>query len=461
MTDISADLTDELESLVTDWLNENDVPGASVVIVDEDGEQYAEGFGARDIESNEPATPDTLYGMGSVTKSFTALALIQLDEAGDISIEHSVNEYVDFYENAPGEPITIKELLSHTSGMPATPIGTLAQSLEGYPSGIADDSDLKRFVRESTEFRVTDERRFFYYNTGYDILGQVIEAVDGRTYAEYVSKEILKPLGMDRATFDPEVLDDEVDAMTGYRAGKGEEPPEPTTYPMVEHEQPAGGLIASVRDVSRFVRAMMTDGSLDGASVCSADAVNRLREGRTVASTFLDGIDSEYCYGWSRRPLGTDEVIGHGGSILTSTSYAGYLVEAGVGIVFASNTSGDPPAGALGQAILALLNDQAITTVPAYALKEKSESVSGTYEAFRDEFSISVEPAGGGLSVTFEHALGDDEFRAFPASLDPEDHEYYTVTGGGTRELLEFDLDGEQADLYFQRHRVRRTAPGT
>lgn len=461
MADISTEQTDEVESLVIEYLNENDVPGASVVIVDEEGELYADGFGARDVESNAPATPDTLYGMGSITKSFTSLAVIQLAELGTLSVEDPVDEYVDHYEGAPGDPITIEELLTHTSGMPATPTGAFDQALEGFPSGVADEADLKRFVRDSTEFRATDQEHFFYYNTGYVLLGKIIEAVDGRPYAEYVSEEIFDPLDMERATFDPDVLAEDDDAMTGYRPGDGEEPPEPTEFPLPELDQPAGGLIASVRDLSRFVRAMMTDGGLAGDRVCSANTVGRLQQGHVVRQSYLDGTDQEYCYGWQRQPLGSVEVIGHGGSILVSTSYAGYLPSEGTGVVVACNSSGEPHASSLGQAVLGLVNEQDLTDVPAYALKEKCEAVSGTYKAFRDEFTVSVEPADGGLLLTYESHLGDEEIRAFPTSLDPDDHEFYTVTGAGVRAPLEFDLRGERAHLCFRRTRVRRTAPGT
>lgn len=119
----------DIEALVTDWLHDEGVPGVSLAVVDEDGELYAEGFGARDIASNAPATPDTLYGMGSISKSVTALAVIQLAKAGALSVEDPVNEYVDHYEPAPGDPITIVELLTHTSGMPATALGTTLQHL--------------------------------------------------------------------------------------------------------------------------------------------------------------------------------------------------------------------------------------------------------------------------------------------------------------------------------------------
>lgn len=461
MGEITANTVRDIESLVTDWLNDNNVPGVSVIIVDEEGEQYAEGFGARHVESNAAATPDTLYGMGSITKSFTALAVIQLAESGALSVEDPINAYVDHYEDAPGEPITIEELLTHTSGMPDTPTGAFDQALEGFPSGVADEADLKRFVRDSTGFRATDEERFFYYNTGYVVLGKLIETVDGRTYPEYVKDEIFEPLDMERATFNPKALDDDDDAMTGYRPGGEEEPPEPTEFPLPELDIPAGGLIASVRDLSRFLRAMMADGGLAGGRVCSPDSVYRLQQGRAVRQTYLDGTDKEYCYGWQRQPVGSAEVIGHGGSILASTSYAGYLQDEGFGIVVACNSSAEPPAGALSQAILALVNNQEIVDVPAYALKEKCEDVSGTYEAFRDEYTVTVEPQDGGLLLTYESHLGEEKLRAFPASLDPDDYEFYTVTGGGVRAPLEFDLTGEKAYLCFERTRVRRTTPGT
>jgi CubicO group peptidase (beta-lactamase class C family) len=461
MASLPVDTVREIESLVTDWMDDNDVPGVSVVVVDPDGERYADGFGARDVESNDPATPDTLYGMGSITKSFTSLAVVQLAESGDLSLEDPVDEYVDHLAAAPGDPITVAELLSHTSGMPATQTGGFLQNLEGFPSGVADEDDFKRHLRESTAYRATDGERFMYYNGGYAVLGRVVEAVDGRPYEEYVDEEIIQPLGMERATFDPEALEEDDDAATGYRPGDDEEPPEPTEFPLPELDRPAGGLIASVRELSRFLRATMTDGSLEGTTLCSPESVDRLQEGRATPSTYLDGREYQYGYGWTRRPLGDEEVVGHGGSILTSTSYSGFLTGSDLGVVVATNTVADPGPGGLGQAILALVDGRDVTDVPVYALKRKAEAVSGTYEAFREQFAIAVEPAGGGLSVTIEHPAGDEEFRASADSLDPDDHEYYVVSGGGMRDVLEFDLEGEHDDLYFQRHRVRRKQPGS
>ena len=447
----------EIESTVTDWMHEGDVPGASVVLVDGDGELYAEGFGARDLETNEPATPETLYGVGSITKPVTALAILQLAEAGQLSVDDDVDEYVDHFADAPGAPITVEELLTHTSGMPANSPGVLTQAFAGRPAGVADEADRERFVRESGEFRVTDDDRFFYYNTGYDVLGRVVEAVDGRAYAAYVREEILDPLGMDRSTFHREAFADEDDRMTGYRPGDDEDPPEATPFPFEALIHPAGGLVASVRELSRFLRAMMTDGGLEGDRVCPAGTPGRLQRGRAVRQTFLDGSEEEYGYGWMRQPLLGDEVVGHGGSILVSTAYAGFLEEAGLRVVVACNTTAEPHPADLGQAVLAIATGHDATAVPAFALRRKCEAVTGTYESFRGSVAASVARAGGGISVTLSGGLGEEDVAALPETLDPDDHAFYAVSGDGAREPLEFDLEGDHADLFFRRHRLRRT----
>lgn len=125
--------------------------------------------------------------------------------------------------------------------MPACNPGLVIQAFEGLPAGVADEADRERFVRDSTAFRVTDEERFFYYNTGYCILGAVIEAVDSRPYAEYVRQEVLGPLGMDRSTFHQEPFEADKDVMTGYRPSDDDEAPEPTSLPFERFIHPAGG----------------------------------------------------------------------------------------------------------------------------------------------------------------------------------------------------------------------------
>ncbi len=459
MATIDEDTARAIESLVTEWIHEEDVPGASVVLVDADGELYAEGFGARDLAENEPATPDTLYGMGSISKPVTATAVAQLAEAGHLSLDDPVDEYVDHFEEAPGDPITIRELLSHTSGMPASSPGVLEQWLAGAPAGVADEADRRRFVRSTTDRRVRDADRFMYYNTGYDVLGRVVEAVDGRSFATYVREAVFDPLGMDRATYERSAFEAEDDRMTGYKPGDEDGPPEPAEFPFEELIYPAGGMVASPRDLARFVRAGMTDGSLDGARLCSPKWLDRCQDPVAVRQRYLDGREEGYGLGWMRHPLAGDEAVGHGGSILVSTAYAGFLEDAGIGVVLACNTTADPHPIEIGLGCLALAVGGDPTDVPALALREKCRAVAGEYESFRGDPSATVEPDGGTLSVEIASALGERELTAVPENLAVDDHSFYTVTGAGARVPLEFDLPGDGADLFFQRHRFQRPAP--
>lgn len=454
MAELEADRRRRIESLVDEWLADADVPGASVVLVDAEGERFTAGFGARDLAENDPATPETLYGMGSISKSITALTVVRLTEAGELSLDDPVTDYTDHFEAAPGDPITVADLLSHTSGMPATSIGLLAQSFEGVPAGVADEADRVRFVREAADHRAVDRDRFMYYNTGYDVLGAVVDAVDGRPYATAVAEDVFEPLGMDDATFDADVFDASADAMTGYRPG--EDGPEPAPFPFEDLIRPSGGLVASVRDMGRFLRAMMAGGTLDGERVCSSETIERLHRPRAVRQAYLDGSEEQYGYGWMRHPLGDDAALGHGGSIVVSTAYAGYLDDAGVGVVIACNTTADPHPIEVGQAILAVATGREPTDVPAYAIREKCEAVTGTYETFREGATASVERSAGGLEVEIDSPFGDATFAAFPETLDPADHTFYMVAGDGGRVPVEFRLDEEPASLFFRRNRFRR-----
>lgn len=350
--------------------------------------------------------------------------------------------------------MTIAQLLSHTSGMPT--VGPdrdlLAQSFEDVPAGVASEADRERHLRAASDFRVADGDRFFYSNTGYNVLGRIVEAVDGRDYATYVREEILAPLEMDRATFDRESFEADGETMTGYGGGEGA--PTPQSLPFEELLYPSAGLVASPRELSRFLRAMMTDGRFDGARVADAETVERLQRPRAVRQTFLDGAEREYGFGWTRQPLGDDELVGHAGGVGVSAAYAGFLADAGLGVVVACNTVPDRHPADLAPAVLAVARGEDPTAVPAFALEAKCEAVTGTYASFRGDFETTVEREGGGIALV---GPGNEGITAFPASLDPDDHEFYAVTDDGARHPVAFDLGGEHDELFFRRTRLRRT----
>lgn len=129
----------------------------------------------------------------------------------------------------------------------------------------------------------------------------------------------------------------------------------------------------------------------------SPGTLERLQRGRAVRQTFLDGTDEEYGYGWMRQPLVDDEVVGHDGSIFVSTAYAGFLEDAGLGVVLACNTTAEPHPADVGQAVLAIATGHDAMAVPAFALRRKCEAVTGTYESFRGR---SPPPSSGPVAGT-------------------------------------------------------------
>jgi CubicO group peptidase (beta-lactamase class C family) len=455
---LSSDRILKIESLITDWIHENDVPGASIVLFDQNSTTYTGTFGARTVDENHPTTTDTLYGMGSVTKPFTALAVLQLANEGRLSPSDSVDEYVDHFAEVPGSPITIGDLLSHTSGMPALgpDRALLGQALGGAPAGVATERDRKRFLRDAGKFRATDEDRFFYSNTGYNILGRIIEAVDGRSFSAYLGEEIFGPLGMDRTTFDHATFTEDEDTATGYRME--ERGPTPSSLPFEELLDPSAGIVSSVAEMARFVRAMMRGGSLDGERVASSELVTRLQSQRVVRQTFVDGTERGYGFGWMRQPLEDDEIIGHGGGIGVSSAYVGHLAETNCGVAIACNTVPDLHPTDIGCAVLALASGRPPTAVPAFGLRQKCQSVTGTYESFRDEFKMIVEQREGGIVLRSPEQDSRDGTVAFPANLTQDSHVFYTVTSDGAQRPVEFDLGEEQAEMAFRRVRLQRVS---
>ena len=162
--------------------------------------------GLRDAERGLPATPETLYCIGSVTKSFTALAIMQLWEQGKLDPQDPIDRHIPFHIEPFGEKIRIWHFLSHSSGLPGLGsserlIGGLTGAVDHWLS-MSSYNDLSAFMEGSQDWACTRPgERWFYLNEGFIALGQIIEKCSGMSYYEYIRKNILEPLGMQRTYF--------------------------------------------------------------------------------------------------------------------------------------------------------------------------------------------------------------------------------------------------------------------
>ena len=451
---LSAETRTELENFVTEWMERHDVPGAGVAIVDGDETVFSAGFGARDIDSNAAVTPETLFGIGSVTKSFTALAIMQLVERGDLAVEDPVAEYVPHYE---GSDITVRELLAHSSGMPSDGSAVVLISrlagLDPIEVPMSSPDDFARHVREAGSERLTDEERFFYYNSGYTVLGEVIEALTGQSYESFVEESVLAPLRMDRSTFDRETFETDGDRMTPYYKQEGE-----TTeggFPFDDLIYAPGGLLSSVDELTAYLRLQMNGGTVDGAELLDPDLVAEMHEPVSTRRVSLDGTAQEYAYGWMVSDFLDDTLVGHGGSITVSTAYVGFLEEAGVGVAVACQSQPAAHPMVLGPALLAIAQGvDPVAAVPHFALAEKNGRVAGDYSTYRGVMNATVENAGGTLDLTLSTRLGDQTVSLLPETADPDDLRYYTVDGFGDRVPAEFRETDDGIELLYERWRL-------
>lgn len=449
--DVEVDAT-ALESFLTGWMAEHDVPGASVAIVDAEGTVYAEGFGARDLDANAPVTPGTLYGVGSVTKSVTGLAVARLVEAGELAFDDPVVDHVPHYDAAP--EVTIHDLLTHSSGYPSdgSAVALIARHLDvdHDPVPLSDDDDLRRYLAGAADER--SPGRFFYNNAGYSVLARVVESVTGDGFADYVADAVLDPLGMERSTFDHDALADD-DAMTPHRMDDGT--PIPDAFPFDELKHAPGGLVASVTDLGRYLRLYLRDGELDGERLFDQSLLGQATEAHATRQSSLDGREQGYGYGWMVEPFLGDRLVSHGGSVGVSTAWIGYREDAGVGVAVACNTAPAVHPTAVGMGVQALLaGAEPAETVPALALREKLDRVAVSYESYRGITTAEVSRTGGGLELRLSTELSEQELVATPESAAPDDLSFSAVSAAGDRVPIEFEPTADGLDLFVRRWRL-------
>ncbi|WP_224271025.1 serine hydrolase [Haloprofundus salinisoli] len=449
-----------VESFVIDWMDDNGIPGASLALVKGDELVYADGFGARDVSENLPSTSDTLYGIGSITKSFTALAIQQLAEDGELELTDPISEYVDRYTDAPGDPISIHQLLTHTSGLPSDgSAAVLIARLMGageVASPITSDSDFSRHLWGALEERLTDEdEHFFYYNSGYTVLGEVVESITGKSYEKYVQEQILEPLGMTRSTFDSDSFEKQEDRMTPYFHGEGGL--ETGSFPFDETIYAPGGLLSSVTEMSNYLRMNMNGGEFEGNHLLSSENLAELHEPASTRLQYLNGETQRYGCGWMISDLVGDRLIGHGGSIGVCTAYLGFLEEAAVGVVLQCSTSPKVHPMNVGPAILAIVQGEDPTNaVPQFGLDTKLDAVTGDYESYRGITTATVDRVSGGLTVEYGSGRATQKLLVLPESTDPTDFEFYTVTPDGSRTPVRFEQTTDSMEMFVDRWRLHR-----
>lgn len=440
-----------IDHLLRERMREDGLPGLSLVVTGSDGVRYATGYGSRDLESNAPATPETVYGIGSVSKSFAALAALRLVDAGELGLEDSVADHLDGDVDVPDD-VTLHHLLSHTSGYPSLAVSEalLARQLgageAGVPLGSRDD--VHAHVSGARDEIADDPgERWMYCNSGYTLVGEVIEAVTGTAYTDYVEREFLDPLSMDRSTYDGERFAAFEDRMTPYFVDDGDLEPRP--LPIREHSAAAGGLLAPVTDLANYLQLHLAGGTYDGERLVAEETL------ALAYGAYADTPSGPYGYGWRTRTVRDRELIGHGGSIVVSTAYAGFSREADVGIALLANAAPGYGLAELGVGVFAALTGTDPHELPFFERKRRFDELAGEYASYRGIKEAEVEPAGGTLRLRVGGPIEDGSWTPL-VPVDVASGEFYALTETGARIPVRFERDGSDLSLYVDRWRLHR-----
>jgi CubicO group peptidase (beta-lactamase class C family) len=431
------------------------IPGLSIAVVRGGEVVYARGFGFRDVERGLAATPRTVYGIGSVTKSFTAIAVLKLVEEGKLSLDDEVSKYVPLRLEARGRPIRIHHLLTHSSGIPALAYAEAfirsQLGLDGTWLPVAKAEDVISFMSDYAGWvHAEPGTRYFYLNEGYVLLGYVVSKVSGTRYEDFVRKYILRPLGMSRTYFEEAEVSADQDVATPYivdREGRYVRSRFP--YGITAD----GGLLSNCEDMARYVSMLIGRGELGGVRILGREYVEAMERKYIDIPSGMFGDDG-YGYGLTvtERFLGR-KLVRHSGSVLVYTAFMGYLPDDGVGVVVLANSSGYP-LSLIGMYALALaLGRDPYEAVPYLKYEEVLEKLQGTYETYKGTYRLQVRRMGDFLAVEYR-----DRYREVVTPLAPvevrEDYaRFYTLSAGGRVEA-EFFIDGGRVVMVYERYKL-------
>ena len=461
MTKLSTDTEREIASFVREWMSEANVPGASLAVTDRGGIVYADGFGSRDLASNAPATPATLYGFGSVTKSFTALAVLRGVQNGWFDLSDSIAEHTPASFDGADE-VTLHQLLTHSSGLPSLGTSEVLIARQGgageHGIPLGDMDDVYAHVDSAGDERdAHSEGRFMYNNEAYVLLADAVERASGRRFADYLDRGILDPLGMERSRLLTGTLpgqntdgEDAPDVMTPYRPG--EDGPEAASLPVRELSHGPGGLFGTVEELAAYLRYHLSGGEPlpDGTQLVGPALLARAHEGH------VDTPSGPYGYGWRTREIAGTRLVGHGGSIMVSTAYVGFLPEEDLGVAVACNVGARPHPTQVAEGIVAILQDEdPAEVVPYYAYRDRIDPLVGSYEAYAGIREATVEERDGVLWVTLENGIDERTVALVPEDL--EEWQFRTRTRGGRQSVVEFVETDDRIDLFLERLRLHRT----
>ena len=408
------------------------IPSIAISVIKENEIIYSKAFGSRAFKENLPATTDTLYGIGSCTKSFTCLGIMQLAEQGKLDINDPVSKYLPFNLGSKEKPITIHHLMSHSSGIPNLGLATVLIARHSFEEKetyvpLANFDDFMIFINSAKEeVLVEPGKKYYYCNSGFALLGAIIEKVSGVKYEEYIKQNILMPLDMTHSLFTKEDYEKETDVMTAYKPDTKNQGLLETIHPFDPFVFAAGGMLSSVNELSNYLKMVLNEGKFNGKEIIKSNSLKKMFTPYIERQPGNFGKEY-YAYGWAvTEDFFGETVIQHGGSTAVSSAYLALIPEKKIAVAITGNV-GNSMGGPISQIFLsAMLGKNPMEELTFLRLEKKLSMLAGEYQLYKGLNKISIIKKGLTLFVKFQ----DEECPAFqilPENDLLEDLKFYIM----------------------------------
>ena len=392
-----------LENYIFRKMSDQGIVGLSIATIKNGKPDYRRGFGFRNFVKGTSATPNTIYCIGSLTKAFTSSAVMQLSEKEELDINDPIGKYLPLELTAMGEPVLIKHLLSHSSGLSALGYAeatlTAVTDFSDHWLPISSPEDLMVFMNGADEWAMAKPgERYAYLNEGYILLGSIIKEVSGLDYADYVKTNILEPLNMKRSTFYEQDVENDEDVATPYVSGANGEKIE-TRYPYGQMISD-GGLMSNVVDMVKFIQMFLTRKKTENTNILSKKSIETIITPKVKTSDIPLGSadDRYYAYGFRiKSGFFGYNLVYHSGSVFGSSAYMGFIPEKKVGVIIMA--SGGYFLEDIGELAIAQLLGVNPDDVPYFKRIEQLDELTGTYVTFRNTSEYEVKRDRGILHL--------------------------------------------------------------
>jgi len=324
------------ERLFSAWMNGQiayrGLPGIAVGVVSDQELVWSAGFGYANVAEKTPMTPTTKFRMASHSKMFAAIAIMQLREQGKLRLDDPVSQYLPWFKAKPAGdddgPITIEQLLSHSSGLQR-------EAGDHWTSYNFPTADELRRLYADRQAAFAPSVRWKYSNLGYAIAGMVTEQVTGEKWADYIDRNIFKPLGMNASSVDKNV--------PGLTVPYARRMPDGTreVLPFVDARGMAAatGVTSNVEDMAKFVSAQFRRGARGGDRVVSTGSLRELHRVRSVEENWTAGT----ALGFDVSRIDNRTYVGHGGGYPGNTTQTLIQLDDKIGVIVLTNTNDSNP----------------------------------------------------------------------------------------------------------------------